>query len=71
VLNVLAGKPTEDLEKYAFAALFCSYRRRNLLMLSCRRLQETEPSHALLADIQEKSEFFDTAAAKYSAKVSS
>ncbi|KAL3452290.1 coatomer epsilon subunit-domain-containing protein [Aspergillus insuetus] len=50
VLNVLAGKPTEDLEK---------------------RLQETEPSHALLTDIQEKSEFFDTAAAKYSAKVSS
>ncbi|CEL05566.1 coatomer epsilon subunit-domain-containing protein [Aspergillus pseudodeflectus] len=50
VLNVLAGKPTEDLEK---------------------RLQEIEPSHALLADIQEKSEFFDTAAAKYSAKVSS
>ncbi|KAI9369205.1 coatomer epsilon subunit-domain-containing protein [Aspergillus egyptiacus] len=50
VLNVLAGKPTEDLEK---------------------RLQETEPSHALLVDIQEKSEFFDAAAAKYSAKVSS
>ncbi|KAL4900946.1 hypothetical protein BDW74DRAFT_89078 [Aspergillus multicolor] len=50
VLNVLAGKPTADLEK---------------------RLQETEPSHALLADIQEKSDFFDTAAAKYSAKVSS
>ncbi|KAL2795071.1 coatomer epsilon subunit-domain-containing protein [Aspergillus keveii] len=50
VLNVLAGKPTEDLEK---------------------RLQDTEPSHALLADVQEKSEFFDTAAAKYSAKVSS
>ncbi|KAL3467986.1 coatomer epsilon subunit-domain-containing protein [Aspergillus heterothallicus] len=50
ILNVLAGKPTEDLEK---------------------RLQETEPSHALLVDIQEKSEFFDTAAAKYSAKVSS
>ncbi|KAL2855842.1 coatomer epsilon subunit-domain-containing protein [Aspergillus pseudoustus] len=50
VLNVLAGKPTEDLEK---------------------RLQETEPSHALLTDIQEKSELFDTAAGKYSAKVSS
>ncbi|KAJ0426638.1 coatomer epsilon subunit-domain-containing protein [Aspergillus carlsbadensis] len=50
VLNVLAGKPTEDLE---------------------RRLQEIEPSHALLADIQEQSEFFDTAAAKYSAKVPS
>nr|AAW79566.1 epsilon-COP [Aspergillus nidulans] len=50
VLNVLIGKPTEDLEK---------------------RLQLVEPSHALLADIQEKSDFFDTAAAKYSAKVSS
>ncbi|KAL2869295.1 putative Coatomer subunit epsilon [Aspergillus lucknowensis] len=50
VLNVLAGKPTEDLEK---------------------RLQETQPSHVLQADIQEKSEFFDAAATKYSAKVSS
>ncbi|KAL4795424.1 coatomer epsilon subunit-domain-containing protein [Aspergillus venezuelensis] len=50
VLNVLAGKPSEDLEK---------------------RLQKTDPSHALLTDIQEKSELFDAAAAKYSAKVSS
>ncbi|KAJ5161635.1 coatomer epsilon subunit-domain-containing protein [Penicillium capsulatum] len=50
VLNVLAGKPREDLES---------------------RLQQTQPSHALLADIQEKSAFFDTAAAKYSPKVSS
>ncbi|KAL4786366.1 coatomer epsilon subunit-domain-containing protein [Aspergillus varians] len=50
VLNVLAGKPTGDLEK---------------------RLQQTEPLHALLADIQEKSELFDASAARYSAKVSS
>ncbi|KAJ5082429.1 coatomer epsilon subunit-domain-containing protein [Penicillium argentinense] len=50
VLNVLAGKPSEDLESI---------------------LQQTEPSHALLADIQEKSALFDTAAAKYSPKVSS
>ncbi|KAL4950676.1 coatomer epsilon subunit-domain-containing protein [Aspergillus filifer] len=50
VLNVLAGKPSEDLEK---------------------RLQETEPGHALLTDIQEKSDLFDAAAAKYSAKISS
>ncbi|KAJ5291710.1 coatomer epsilon subunit-domain-containing protein [Penicillium angulare] len=35
------------------------------------RLQQIDPSHALLADIQEKSEFFDTAAAKYAPKVSS
>ncbi|KAJ5188328.1 Tetratricopeptide-like helical [Penicillium cf. griseofulvum] len=50
VLNVLAGKQTEDLES---------------------RLQQVQPAHPLLTDIQEKSEFFDTAAAKFSAKVSS
>ncbi|KAJ5382458.1 Tetratricopeptide-like helical [Penicillium concentricum] len=50
VLNVLAGKQTEDLES---------------------RLQQVQPTHPLLTDIQEKSEFFDTAAAKFSAKVSS
>ncbi|KAJ5450668.1 coatomer epsilon subunit-domain-containing protein [Penicillium daleae] len=50
VLNVLAGKPSADLEA---------------------KLQQLQPSHALLADIQEKSEFFDAAAAKYSPKVSS
>ncbi|KAJ5286205.1 hypothetical protein N7524_001511 [Penicillium chrysogenum] len=49
VLNVLAGKQTEELES---------------------RLQQAQPSHSLLTDIQEKSEFFDTAAAKFSAKVS-
>ncbi|KAJ5126966.1 Tetratricopeptide-like helical [Penicillium atrosanguineum] len=35
------------------------------------RLQQTQPSHALLADIQEKSDFFDAAASKYAPKVSS
>ncbi|KAJ5247556.1 hypothetical protein N7468_002539 [Penicillium chermesinum] len=50
VLNVLAGKPSADLES---------------------KLQQVQPSHALLADIQEKSDFFDTAAAKYAPKVSS
>ncbi|KAH8426245.1 putative Coatomer subunit epsilon [Aspergillus melleus] len=50
VLNVLAGKPSEDLET---------------------RLQNAQPSHALLVDVQEKSEFFDTAAAKYAPRVSS
>ncbi|THC96531.1 hypothetical protein EYZ11_003975 [Aspergillus tanneri] len=50
VLNVLAGKPTEELES---------------------QLQQTQPSHALLADVQEKSALFDTAAAKYSARVAS
>ncbi|ODM16700.1 hypothetical protein SI65_07665 [Aspergillus cristatus] len=50
VLNVLAGKPTEELES---------------------RLQQVQPSHTLLSDIQEKSELFDTAAAKYAPRVSS
>ncbi|EAU39173.1 hypothetical protein ATEG_00527 [Aspergillus terreus NIH2624] len=50
VLNVLAGKPTEELEA---------------------RLEQVQPSHALLADLKEKSDFFDTAAAKYAPKVSS
>ncbi|KAJ5628048.1 hypothetical protein N7490_010276 [Penicillium lividum] len=35
------------------------------------RLKQIQPSHALLADIQEKSDFFDTAATKYAPKVSS
>ncbi|KAJ6109296.1 coatomer subunit epsilon [Penicillium sp. IBT 16267x] len=35
------------------------------------RLKQVQPSHALLADIQEKSDFFDTAASKYAPKVSS
>ncbi|KAJ6075813.1 hypothetical protein N7499_007794 [Penicillium canescens] len=50
VLNVLAGKPSEELES---------------------QLRQIQPSHSLLTDIQEKSELFDAAAAKYSAKVSS
>ncbi|CAG7916616.1 unnamed protein product [Penicillium olsonii] len=50
VLNVLAGKPSEELEA---------------------RLQQVQPAHSLLADIQEKSEFFDASAAKFSAKASS
>ncbi|KAL3479757.1 coatomer epsilon subunit-domain-containing protein [Aspergillus californicus] len=50
VLNVLAGKVTDDLTE---------------------SLKKANPSHALLVDIQEKSDFFDASAAKYSAKVSS
>lgn len=74
VLNVLASKQTEDLESY----VTLSWLRLNELVksmltlyLSSSRLQQIQPAHPLLADIQEKSEFFDTAAAKFSAKVSS
>ncbi|PWY77515.1 coatomer subunit epsilon [Aspergillus heteromorphus CBS 117.55] len=49
VLNVLAGKPSEELEQ---------------------RLEQIQPSHILLSDIQEKSALFDTAAAKYAPRVS-
>ena len=69
VLNVLAGKPSADLESYvALSSCLLSLRHANF---SNSRLQQSHPSHALLAEIQEKSEFFDTAAAKYSPKVSS
>lgn len=33
-----------------------------------RSLQAVSPNHALLQDLQEKSELFDKAAAKYTAK---
>ncbi|OJJ49940.1 hypothetical protein ASPZODRAFT_58178 [Penicilliopsis zonata CBS 506.65] len=48
VLNVLAGKPSDELEA---------------------RLKQVQPSHPLLVDLEEKSAFFDTAAAKYAPKV--
>jgi len=35
------------------------------------QLRSVQPEHALLADVEEKSSAFDTAAAKYSAKVAS
>ncbi|KAF7714246.1 Coatomer epsilon subunit family protein [Penicillium ucsense] len=50
VLNVLAGKPSAELEA---------------------QLNQIHSSHPLLIDIQEKSDLFDVAAAKYSPKVSS
>lgn len=70
VLNVLAGKQTEELESYVTSSLEIYYQLLTFL-LCLSRLQQVQPAHALLADIQEKSEFFDTAAAKFSAKVSS
>lgn len=73
VLNVLAGKQTEDLESYVIPSIRNEYCKRihANLFFNLSRLQQVQPAHPLLADIQEKSEFFDTAAAKYSAKVSS
>ncbi|RJE19233.1 Coatomer subunit epsilon [Aspergillus sclerotialis] len=50
VLNVLSGKPVEELES---------------------RLQTVQPSHPILSDVAEKSDFFDSAAAKYSPRVAS
>lgn len=67
VLNALAGKPTADLEQYvSLFPLLCFW-----LMFYSRRLQQAQPSHSLLSDIHEKSELFDTAAAKYAPRVSS
>lgn len=44
-----------------------------LLMMICfspRSLKKADPNHAFLTDLAEKSELFDTAASKFSAKVS-
>lgn len=69
VLNALAGKPTADLEQYVLSFLYL------VVLLKAnsfyRRLQQAQPSHSLLSDIQEKSELFDTAASKYAPRVSS
>lgn len=70
VLNVLAGKQTEDLESYVILSEK-KIVNSMLTFISSSRLQQVQPAHPLLTDIQEKSEFFDTAAAKFSAKVSS
>jgi len=37
--------------------------------VSIRTLQTTAPSHIFLTDLEQKSELFDKAAAKYSARV--
>jgi coatomer protein complex subunit epsilon len=75
VLNVLAGKPSADLESYVQPGrrgpLPARRTDHKANRINYSLLQQTEPSHALLADIQEKSALFDTAAAKYSPKVSS
>jgi coatomer protein complex subunit epsilon len=71
----LAGTPSADLEAYVTSTssnLDLRFDSESTLTPSNnRKLQQLQPSHALLADIQEKSEFFDAAAAKYSPKVSS
>jgi coatomer protein complex subunit epsilon len=72
VLNVLAGKPTEELERYVFLwVLVATEVRLTDVRRRCSHLQQVRPSHALLADIQEKSELFDTAASKYAPRVAS
>lgn len=72
VLNVLAGKPTEDMESCVPIFYDIQYYESILTVKSkCRRLKQVQPSHALLADIQEKNDLFDVAAAKYAPRVSS
>lgn len=49
-----------------------SYCLVHLLMICLfyRSLKKVDPKHAFLADLEEKSQLFDTAASKFSAKVS-
>jgi coatomer protein complex subunit epsilon len=69
VLNVLAGKTAEELESYVSRASVSGGCEANVY--SSRRLQQVQPDHALLADVEERSAFFDTAAAKYAPRVAS
>lgn len=78
VLNALTGKDTTELTSYVnnfyiscnLSAL-CGVHWLTRTYPYYRRLESQQPSHALLTDLAEKSSFFDTAAAKYAAKVSS
>lgn len=74
VLNVLSGKSAEELESYVSSVIFGLGINGCLEVLTClfdRRLQAAQPSHPILSDVAEKSEFFDSAAAKYSPRVAS
>lgn len=70
VLNVLAGKPVEELESYVPFPLWEWWTIGMVLMFGSR-LANVQPSHPILSDVAEKSAFFDSAAAKYSPRVAS
>lgn len=69
VLNVIAGRDVSELVRYVSRSklpseLMC------ILLTPYSTLEKAAPQHVFLSDLQEKSELFDKAAAKYSAKVS-
>lgn len=66
VLNVIAGKDAKELT--AYVSCLDTYGRRTLTCCN-RSLASNAPNHHFLTDLQEKSELFDKAATKYSAKV--
>jgi coatomer protein complex subunit epsilon len=63
VLNVIAGKDAKELTRYKYFATQIRFGTDFLSSLS-----SASPNHALLQDLQEKSEAFDKAALKYTAK---
>lgn len=77
VLQVIIGKdPQELIEyvhpsiKYLFFPFLDLWRLTMTFHFPRRTLKKTAPQHAFLTDLQEKSDLFDAAAAKFSAKVS-
>ncbi|KAG9245172.1 coatomer epsilon subunit-domain-containing protein [Calycina marina] len=76
VLNVIAGKDASEYTRYVFhtdpkaATLGCVTLHGKINLLICNSsLSKIEPDHAFLTDLQEKSDMFDKAATKFSAKV--
>lgn len=66
VLTVVSGSDGSELFEYVD-----NTRRHEIAVLMLHRsLKKVDPQHQLVVDLEEKSSLFDTAAAKYSAKVS-
>jgi coatomer protein complex subunit epsilon len=66
VLTVVSGSDGSELFEYVNS----THRHDIAVLMLYRSLKKVDPQHQLVVDLEEKSSLFDTAAAKYSAKVS-
>lgn len=65
VLTAVSGKNVEEITEYVCLLLCVDA----VLTVRYRTLKKTDPKHAFLTDLEEKSALFDKAATKYSVKV--
>lgn len=70
VLQVIIGKDPQELIEYVPSMTSHLWRGPMLIRICCSRsLKKTAPKHAFLTDLEQKSQLFDTAASKFSAKI--